>query len=379
MSDKTTFRVGLQQRVLPAYRAPFIEALGAACSNGLSIFVGQPQNGEMIISAEQLNHAQITQTTNYHLSHPASTFYLCWQAGILDWLEKQQPDVLIIEANPRYLSNWRAIRWMHQRKRPVIGWGLGAPPITGVFKPLRYRERRSLICKLDGVIAYSQRGAQEYQKMGINPKAIYVASNAVSPKPQKPPIERPDHFIEKPHVLFVGRLQERKKIDNLLLASAKLPEMLKPRLVIVGDGPARQTWETLAQEVYPDTEFVGMKHGAELDAYFDQADLFVLPGTGGLAVQQAMAHGLPVIVAQGDGTQDDLVRPSSPTQAGNGWIIPPNDVAALTTALYTALSDVADLRRKGKESYRIVLDEVNIENMVKVFIEAIEHTVNRTR
>ena len=50
----------------------------------------------------------------------------------------------------------------------------------------------------------------------------------------------------------------------------------------------------------------------------------MLPGTGGLAVQQAMAHGLPVIVAQGDGTQDDLVRPE------NGWQIPPDDLAALT-------------------------------------------------
>lgn len=377
MTEKISCHVGLQQRVLPAYRVPFIEALGAACVNGLSVFAGQPQNSEMIVSAERLNHAQITRATNYHFSHPASTFYLCLQAGILEWLEKQQPDVLIIEANPRYLSNWRAVRWMHQKKRPVIGWGLGAPPITGVFSNLRYRERRTLIRQLDGVIAYSQRGAQEYQSMGINPRAIYVASNAVSPKPQKPPIERPDTFIGKPNVLFVGRLQERKKIDNLLFACAKLPEMLKPKLVIVGDGPARQTWENLAQEVYPGAEFVGAKHGAELESYFNQADLFVLPGTGGLAVQQAMAYGLPVIVAQGDGTQDDLVRPSTPYQPGNGWIIIPNDVDALTAALMAALSDVSGLRQKGRESYRIVMDEVNVENMVKVFLKAIKSVINK--
>ena len=96
----------------------------------------------------------------------------------------------------------------------------------------------------------------------------------------------------------------------------------KPRLVIVGDGPERAKLESLAKEVYPSAEFVGTKHGAELTPYFAEADLFVLPGTGGLAVQEAMAHGLPVIVAKGDGTQDDLVR------AGNGWQIPPEDYSA---------------------------------------------------
>ena len=81
--------------------------------------------------------------------------------------------------------------------------------------------------------------------------------------------------------------------------------------------------EALAKQIYPSAEFIGAKHGDELKPYFAEADLFVLPGTGGLAVQEAMSHGLPVIVAKGDGTQDDLVR------AENGWQIPPGDYGAL--------------------------------------------------
>jgi glycosyltransferase involved in cell wall biosynthesis len=105
-------------------------------------------------------------------------------------------------------------------------------------------------------------------------------------------------------LLFVGRLQARKRIDALLRACAELGT--NPRLLIVGDGPERAALESLAKEIYPSAEFVGAKHGAELKPYFEQADLFVLPGTGGLAVQEAMSYGLPVIVAKGDGTQDDL-------------------------------------------------------------------------
>ena len=106
---------------------------------------------------------------------------------------------------------------------------------------------------------------------------------------------------------------------------------------------------------------------AELEADFTWADLFVLPGTGGLAVQQAMAYGLPVIVAQGDGTQDDLVRP------GNGWQIPPDDLGQLAAALETALEDVSRLRQMGAESYRIVSEEINLERMVAVFVDALNN------
>jgi glycosyltransferase involved in cell wall biosynthesis len=99
--------------------------------------------------------------------------------------------------------------------------------------------------------------------------------------------------------------------------------------------------------------------------YFTEADLFVLPGTGGLAMQEAMSHGLPVIVAQGDGTQDDLVRKE------NGWQIPPDDFEALESTIKDALSDVARLRKMGKESYRIVAEEINIEKMVETFVRAL--------
>ena len=149
-------------------------------------------------------------------------------------------------------------------------------------------------------------------------------------------------------------------------AAQRCPLALRPRLVVVGDGPERNGLEALAKTIYPAAEFPGAKHGTELAAHFSTADLFVLPGTGGLAVQEAMSYGLPVIMGQGDGTNDQLVRP------GNGWQIPPDDITALVGTLHTALSDALRLRRMGAESYRIVRDEINLEKMVGVFVEALE-------
>jgi glycosyltransferase involved in cell wall biosynthesis len=255
---------------------------------------------------------------------------------------------------------------MHQRNRPVIGWGLGAPSErrNGVLSGVRGRFLR----RFDAMIAYSQRGAEQYAACGIPVDRIFVAPNAVAPAPRHPLPNRTDSFGPQPVVLFVGRIQARKRIPSLLKACAGMPAELKPRLVIVGDGPELGNLRVLAQDLYPSAEFVGTRHGQELADCFQAADLFVLPGTGGLAVQEAMSHGLPVIVAQGDGTQDDLVRPA------NGWQVAPDDDHVLAETLRQALSDVKRLRAMGAESYRIVVDEINLEKMVGMFVNVLNNT-----
>jgi glycosyltransferase involved in cell wall biosynthesis len=365
VTDQYPGRLALQQRVLPAYRAPLFDALAAACVGGLSVFAGQPRPDESIVSADRLHTAQLVRARNLHIGSLASPFYLCWQVGILNWLSACQPDALIVEANPRNPATRLAVRWMHARRRLVIGWGLGAPSLPGPLAAMRRWERSSFLRSLDAVVAYSRLGAQEYLSLGIPPDRVFVAPNAVTPRPSTPPPERSPQFDGPPRLLFVGRLQARKRIDNLLRACAALPSHLQPKLSIVGDGPARQEFQEFAAQVYPQAEFLGARHAAELSSIFAQADLFVLPGTGGLAVQEAMAHGLPVIVAQGDGTQGDLVRPE------NGWQIPPDDLESLTAALRQALSDAGRLRLMGRESYRIVAEEVNIDAMVAVFLQAL--------
>jgi glycosyltransferase involved in cell wall biosynthesis len=294
-----------------------------------------------------------------------------WQTGFLHWLEEWQPDVLIVEANPRYLMTGRAIQWMHRQGRKVIGWGLGAPRLSGPLSGMRNRQRLHLLRQLDAIIAYSQQGAGQYQALGTPADRTYVASNAVAPAPIHLPLVRPDQFAGQPTILFVGRLQRRKRVDLLIQACSALRGSLQPKLVIVGDGPALEELREVAQKAYPETQFTGAKHGAELEPYFAQADLFVLPGTGGLAIQQAMARGLPVVVARGDGTQDDLVRPE------NGWQVPPDDLQALIHCVQNALQDPVRLRQMGQESYRIVAEEINVERMAEAFIRAIIEVTHR--
>ena len=356
------YKVGVQQRVLPAYRAPFFDLLATECEGGLSVFAGTPRPEEALGALGELEIARLAPAENMHLGH--GRLYACVQSNLLDWLESWQPDVLIVEANPRYLKTPAAVRWMKSRGRPVIGWGLGIPPAQNFWRNM-LRER--FLSGMDAILTYSQLGAAQYREAGFASGRVFVAPNAVASRPDHPLPERePDFQTGRASLLFVGRLQARKRVDLLIRACASLPEGIQPELTLVGNGPARVELEALANEHYPRTIFAGEKHGTDLEPYYRAADLFVLPGTGGLAVQQAMGWGLPVVVAEADGTQSDLVREK------NGWLINPGNVEALRGCLETALADPPKLREMGCESYRIVKDEINLEAMVAAFCSAIQ-------
>ena len=364
--SKLNLRPALLQRVLPAYRAPFFEKLSEEFETGLNLFAGLPRPQEQISTQEKLDGVNFTNARNLHLLQ--GRLYLCWQAGLLNWLRQTNPDVLIMEANPRYLHSPAALRWMHARRRPVIGWGLGTGSgILGVDFL-----RKNFTGRFDALLTYSSQGAEAYARLGYPAERIFVAPNAVTPRPFTELPARPDTLqTSRPVLLFVGRLQQRKRIDLLLQACAALPQEVQPELWVVGEGSIRKELETLAKNIYPAAHFYGEKTGQDLEYFFRRADLFALPGTGGLAIQQAMSYGLPVIAAEADGTQNDLVRPE------NGWQIPPGSLQKLTTTLEGALQDIPRLRKMGEKSYTIVKNEINLENMIAVFRQAILSVVEK--
>ena len=349
----------LQQRVLPLYRAGFVDALAGRCGGGLSLFAGSPQPGETIVAAERLRAARWTHARNVHLLRGGA--YFCYQRGLPAWLARADPDALIVEANPRYLSSPAAIEWMRSRGRPVLGWGLGAPS-SGVMTAWL---RRRFLHGLSAIIAYSTRGAAEFAAAGVPVERIYVAPNAVEAPPRRLP-DRPTGRSRPPRVIFVGRLQRRKRVDDLLAACAACSPA--PELWIVGDGPDRRRLLSTAGRVFPGAVFTGSVRGDDLRHLLDQADLFVLPGTGGLALQQAMARGLPVIAAEGDGSQEDMVTPD------NGWLVPNADRPALTAALQSALGQRSRLRAMGQVSFRLAHERFHPQIMLEVFLRALRET-----
>jgi phosphatidylinositol alpha-mannosyltransferase len=121
-------------------------------------------------------------------------------------------------------------------------------------------------------------------------------------KPGVPPIR---HLRdEKINILFVGRLEKRKGLGDLLRAyrfiQTRVPHT---RLIIVGDGPLRGTIESyIARHRLPNVIMAGYVPDSVKPRYFGSADIFCAPATGaesfGIVLLEALASGLPVVATE---------------------------------------------------------------------------------
>jgi glycosyltransferase involved in cell wall biosynthesis len=109
---------------------------------------------------------------------------------------------------------------------------------------------------------------------------------------------------ETVHLLFVGRLVPYKCADVVIEALHRLAGLdgKRIRLTIVGDGPERRPLEKLAARlgVSDQVSFAGWVPQRETVRFYRQADIFCFPSVrefGGAVVLEAMACGLPAIVA----------------------------------------------------------------------------------
>ncbi len=87
-----------------------------------------------------------------------------------------------------------------------------------------------------------------------------------------------------PTVLFVGRLDQEKRVGELIKAAAAMPKDLKFRVEIVGDGSYREEWKKLTHELGLEeiVTFRGFIDDDELLKAYGHCDVFVMPGVAEL-------------------------------------------------------------------------------------------------
>ena len=153
-------------------------------------------------------------------------------------------------------------------------------------------------------------------------------------------------------LLTVARLVRRKGLEDLLEAVAHLRE-LPVRLTIQGAGPDADTLQRLAVRlgVADRVVFSGFRLREHLPEVYRAADLFVLPSHAesfGLAVLEAMACGLPVIVTAVGGMVE-YVQPGV-----HGLLVPPGDPRALAEAIAHLERDPETRRQMGARNAALV-------------------------
>lgn len=151
-------------------------------------------------------------------------------------------------------------------------------------------------------------------------------------------------------LLYVGRIAREKNIETLLLACAEaMREHPRAILVMVGDGPFREAARRLASAlgIGDRVRFEGFIAREDVDRYYAMADIFAFVSvteTQGLVVSEAIAYGLPAIVAQGGGAS------AAVTQGVNGFVVR-NQLEEITEAMLLLLRDT-DVRAELAEGAR---------------------------
>lgn len=140
---------------------------------------------------------------------------------------------------------------------------------------------------------------------------------------------------DKPTILFVSRIVWEKNIKMLIEIYQHIQaQNLDYNFIVVGEGIAK----IIAMQEMPNAIFLGKKSHDELAILYASADAFVFPSvseTYGNVVVEALASGLPCVIADGGGS-------ASLIQHGkNGFKCQPENAAGYVYYLKKILSDVS--------------------------------------
>lgn len=309
-----------------------------------------------------------------------------WQTGQLAAAVSTSTDVLVLTLNVRFLSLLPALLLARVFGIRTVLWGHGVSKSD--TRP-RLMLRAVVVRLADAAIFYDTKSIDVFRSLGISPRKLFAAPNALDTTAAtreygryradpalREKVRRRLHLESGPVILFVARIEPRRRLDLLLQAiSILVKEFPNLTLLVVGEGETREL-KALANKLA--LESVIHWKGAvydevELGALFCSADVFCLPSHAGLSILHACAYGLPVVTSD----DPDVHGPefSALRHGENAMLYRNRDIKALTDTLETLLRDAVLRERIGAAARRTATEEVNLEVMVSSFVHAMRATV----
>lgn len=288
-----------------------------------------------------------------------------WQPDLFRTVQNIRPDVLVVMGHVGDVTYWRlgALRRLLGYK--YVSWQCGYEYNPG---PIKHAIARAFLSQFDFHLAYHS-GAREYLiSHGVAEKRVKVVHNTINendidriPRATARGIVLAELNLpaEKPIILYVGAILAEKRVDAVIDAIQHIgPE--RASLIVVGSGPALESLKAASTHLW-NVKYPG-RVVSGVGRFFDAADIFVLPGTGGLAINEAMAHGLPIVASNADGSGGDLV-----SDGVNGYLLRSSGSKEIADRLNILLND-PDLRlRMGKAS----LDRITTAFSFKAFADRV--------
>ncbi len=296
---------------------------------------------------------------------PKLTAAFAFSLSALAQIRRRPPDV--IHAYSLFSPLTTAV-WAKKRLGiPVVVKILRGGPLGDVdrlrHKPFGARRLAGYRQQVDAFITISREIDGELAELGVPsgrrvwvPNGVDLEAFCPLPEPAKHARRQELGLPVGPLALFTGRLSPEKRVDQLI---AIWPQVRQSNpdatLLILGDGP-----EAAALKQQAGT---GILFGGRVDdvhTYLQAADLFVLPSTTeGLSnsLLEAMAAGLPSLVTAVGGAPDIIEHGQS------GWLVPPDSIVELETAVITLLGDPALRQALGRQARQKMVAEFGLDSV----------------
>ena len=292
------------------------------------------------------------------------------QKGVLSQIKQIKPDIVVMASHVGNLSSWNIMRLKKKMGFSLVAWQCGYE-----FNPSRLKDflLGRFIKGFDYHLAYHTNAKKYALRYGARKSQVTVMHNTINNNK----IERIDksdarnkicaafpQIGDRQIVLFVGAILKEKKLETLCDAMLR-PEHENAILLVVGDGPHL----SVLRSIYGDTDNI-IFTGSVIDGvgtYFDASDVFLLPGTGGLAINEAMAHALPVISGYADGSADDLV-----IDGKNGYRLQNADPQEISESIAKVLMDPVHAREMGLESLRMLNEKFSFNLYIDRIVDVLE-------
>ena len=204
-------------------------------------------------------------------------------------------------------------------------------------------QRKALLHDAAAIITVSQYLAGRLVQLGAEPSKIHVIPCGVDTA----------HFEATPvpntqHVVFVGRLVEKKGCEDLLRAVATSAR--SATVTVIGDGPLRHSLLQLASELNVPADFLGYQPHERVQREIRHAQVVALPSRTAADGDQ---EGLPVIALEAAASGRPVVGyrhsgiPEAVVDGYTGLLAVEGDVTGLAVALTELLDDHARSQEMG--------------------------------
>jgi glycosyltransferase involved in cell wall biosynthesis len=317
--------------------------------------------------------------------YPVGPFIIRYNKGLFSAVKRLNPDLVILQSVSGNISNRSVVNWAKRKKIPIVFWTCGWEP--GIAKGFLLKFKNVLASlffrKADFHLTYSNVASRYTEKMGVDPSIIQTCYNGIEIDPMlahESEIIKGSAAIRQKHnlenhlsFLYVGGLLPQKKLDLLIDAFCVLQNKYPAiRLLIIGDGPLRADLLRKLEAINNDKiSFLG-RIVDDSDLYFAATDCLVMPGTGGLALNQAMFWRKICIVGEADGTEDDLI-----IDGKTGFRFEKDNLSSLTAAMERRINISQEEAAVMAEAARdIILKKSNVNNMVEVFMSTVKNLLH---